>query len=207
MAETLSELPPELMELIARAAGRGDAKATAALLATSGALRLAMLKAVGAETIFKALALASIEALPDIVARILFVERVIRAGLRAEVFVWPPCEPPSGPLPSPLREHVCQWGGPPGYSLPLEHNLMVGLGKPLDPEARSSGFLMNVGMFNMMNNWTPGTPLQTVHLDFPGGQLVLGGATATASNVRHYNGEHYHNSLQCCRRMQIVLRK
>ena len=207
----VEQLPPELMELVAGAAGRGDARTTAALLATSSTQRRALLAASGASTVFEALALASIEALPDLKARMRFVNHVAAAGLHAELFVWPPSEP--SPLPSPLREHVCQWDGPPAYSLPLEHNLMVSVTPPLDAAAWRSGLLTRINLWGLHGRmWIPGEEVKSLHLNLfaPPYQYSLGGATESASNVNFNNDPQHHYSglqLQCCRRMQIVLRK
>ena len=123
-------------------------------------------------------------------------------GSSSDLFTWPQA------VPSELREHVCQWGGPVAHSLPLEHNLTVHISNPDDPDAALFLPIKSIDAYRPHGNaWVPGSPVQCVHVNlaapagggnyrfqypgpaqfqwFPGflGQLTLNGDTATASNI------------------------
>ena len=147
------------------------------------------------------------------------VQRALVAGHCAQLFTWPPPDP--RPLPSPLREHICSYGGGTAHSLPLEHNLTVHISDPTDQDAVPFLNIQSINLYCLHgSHWLPGHPVQSMHVDLDTsgseapfeepfqwhphflGQLCLGGKTGTASNVNSYN----EYGRQCCRRMAIVLR-
>ena len=138
-AYRLLDLPPELLQLVARCAYEHDVgfafASRATLDATAQPLGIDSFFAVCAQAV-----LARIErhSCPQerLGRRVRLVQRAIEAGNDAELFIWP-IEAIAGPRPSPLREHP--WDNdffltPKGtqHSVPMEHNFQVGLGHP-DP--------------------------------------------------------------------------
>ena len=223
MTFPVTDLPLEIQEHVA------SFLPNLALASTSRAMRGVALHVAGVTSIFELVVLAALRCIPgdDIAARIQLLQRALAAGHRADLFTWPQA------VPSELREHVCQWGGPVAHSLPLEHNLTVHISNPDDPDAALFLPIKSIDAYrpclSTENAWVPGSPVQCVHVNlaapagggnyrfqypgpaqfqwFPGflGQLTLNGDTATASNINTYNGGAA-GGQQCCRRMAVVLR-
>lgn len=226
------DLPPDLLAHLVRfVLVLEDGRSIVAMASTTRAMRDASLKAAGVTCIFELVVLAAVcrTDADDVSARIQLVQRALEAGHRAELFTWPVAA--KLPLPSPLREHVCQWGGPVAHSLPLEYNLTVHISNPTDPDAAPFLPIRSIQAFCPQGNyWLPGNPVSSVHVNldkgnlFEGdhqwvapfgrafqwcsafsGQLCLGGKTQQASNINSNNLQSGCDD-QCCRRMAFVLR-
>lgn len=195
-------LPNELREHIAYIAlNNGDGLSFSS---TSHSLRDAISCATGAASIFGlalSIALRSIGS-DDIAARMRLVHRALVKGHRAQLFIYSPTE--SHPLPSPLREHICDKTGITGaHILPLEHNLTVHISNPVDPDAIPFMDIKSVSLWTTDgNHWLPGYPVTSIHLNFFEHQITLHGQTQTISNIIN---RHELISRQCCRRMAIVV--
>ena len=225
MTFPVTDLPLEIQEHVA------SFLPVLALAATSRAMRAMSLRVAGAASIFELVVLAALDRIPgdDIAARIQLLQRALAAGHHADLFTWPQAAPTD------LREHVDE-DGQVAHSLPLEHNLTVHIFNPDDPDAALFLPIKSIQAYRPHGNyWVPGSPVQSVHVNFdyrfqwpgpaqfqwyPGfrGQLSLHGDTATASNINSCNGLPWFLSAggpqggaaggqQCCRRMAVVLRR
>ena len=125
------ELPVELLEHVARFALENGLS----FADTSRSLRNAALHAAGAASLFELVVLVALRKIAgdDIAARMRLVQRALSTGHHAQLFTWPPADP--HPLPSPLREHICQHTGVTAHTLPLEHNMTVHISDPNDQDA------------------------------------------------------------------------
>ena len=135
----LLDLPAELLQLVARFAYENDTgfafASRATMEATAQPLGLDSFFAICAHGALARIARrASLE--EQLFLRLRLVQRAMEAGNDAELFVWP-AEAIDGPRPSPLREHPwdanrCSVPKGTQHSMPMEHNLHVGLDHP-DP--------------------------------------------------------------------------
>lgn len=228
----LLELPPELLQLVARFAYPNYTGFAFAARATMRATA----EPLGLDSIFAICAHAALHKIARfecpqarLLMRLQLVKRAMAAGNDAELFVWAP-EALDGPLPSPLRVHSSGPLRPDARTLPLEHNLQVGLDHP-DPTGEYKGrFSIDILQLTTRDGgdvelprpawcewWSSQYFIEDVAKTMSGVHMRVGndidvhmhGVHAHVLDISNANARsmrHYFLSKSCLRRMAIRLR-